>query len=61
MVQYAGSVECPKCKVPLFHEYDLASDWTLPNQVTSREPRLICPRCGYFKPVVYRINRPGSV
>jgi hypothetical protein len=60
MLHQFGTANCPRCDTHLVHEYDLANDWVLPNEMVGTDQRMICPDCGFSKPVTYRVDRQLS-
>jgi hypothetical protein len=57
-MQYAGRLTCPKCDVPLVHEYECSGDCLPLDALAQAEQRLVCHICGFSRHVVYLVPRP---
>jgi hypothetical protein len=61
MLKPFGTRTCPHCGTDLVHQYRMAHDWALPNNPAHEDQQLLCPRCGYCRPVVYTVVREGRL
>jgi hypothetical protein len=56
MLRLFGSSDCPHCATQLV-QHDLSDEWSTTTNRVTQDPHLLCPQCGFTRPVVYAVER----